>query len=342
MKTAVVILNWNGAEFLKTFLPYLIENTNLSKFNLFVADNGSTDDSIKVLNESFPEIEIILLDKNYGFAGGYNKALQQIESDYYLLLNSDVEVTPQWLDILYDYMELNPQIAACQPKIKSYHHRQLFEHAGAAGGFIDPYGFPFCRGRIFETVEQDRGQYDFETDIFWATGACLMIRADVFWKVGAFDDLFFAHMEEIDLCWRLNSRGYRVSCMPQSVVYHVGGATLNASNPRKTYLNFRNNLLMLYKNLPQSRLKIILFYRFFFDYIAALQMILKMKPADAKSIFKARCDFNKMKVDFIEKRNDNIKHATHTSCKLMFKQSLVFQYYFRAKKTYNQLISKTS
>ena len=342
MKAAVVILNWNGEKFLDKFLPVLIENTNLLEYDLFVADNGSSDNSIELIKNKFPQVKTILLNQNYGFAEGYNRALSQIESNYYILLNSDVEVSNNWLDILYEYMELNTDIAACQPKIKSYYDRDSFEHAGAAGGFIDKYGFPFCRGRIFNSIEQDRGQYDFKTDVFWATGACLMIRSEVFWKVGGFDNEFFAHMEEIDLCWRLNSRGYRVTCKPQSVVYHVGGGTLNSSSPQKTYLNFRNNLLLLYKNLPQSLLKRTLFYRFFFDYLAVLQMLFTLKFADARSVIRARRDFHKIKLSFLEKRNINITHATHVFCDVMYQRAIVFDYYIKRKKTYKQLLKHKS
>lgn len=210
MKTAVVILNWNGEMFLKQFLPSVVANTDLSVNEIVVADNGSTDGSLQLLKEQFPEVKTILLDQNYGFAGGYNKALAQIEAEYYLLLNSDVEVTPAWLDVLTDYMDQHPKTAACQPKIRAFHNKDYFEHAGAAGGFIDKYGFPYCRGRIFGTTEKDSGQYDEVSEVFWATGACLMIRSEIFRKTGGFDDAFFAHMEEIDLCWRINSRGFKI------------------------------------------------------------------------------------------------------------------------------------
>lgn len=337
MKTAVVILNWNGEMFLKQFLPTVITHTDLSVNEVVVADNGSTDGSLQLLKEQFPEVKTILLDQNYGFAGGYNKALAQIDAEYYLLLNSDVEVTPGWLDVLTTYMDQHPKTAACQPKIRAFHNKEYFEHAGAAGGFIDRYGFPYCRGRIFGTTEKDLGQYDEVSEIFWATGACLMIRSEIFKKTGGFDDAFFAHMEEIDLCWRINSRGFKIVCVPQSVVYHVGGGTLNTEHPRKTYLNFRNNLLMLYKNVPQTQLNKVLNARRFFDYVAAVQLFITGKPKNASAVLKARRDFAKMKADFEEKRNENILFSTCTACDNVLKRSVVFDYYFRNIKTFDKL-----
>lgn len=337
MKTAVVILNWNGEMFLKQFLPSVITHTDLSVNEIVVADNGSTDGSLQLLKEQFPEVKTILLDQNYGFAGGYNKALAQIDAEYYLLLNSDVEVTPGWLDVLTTYMDKHPKTAACQPKIRAFHNKEYFEHAGAAGGFIDRYGFPYCRGRIFGTTEKDLGQYDEVSEIFWATGACLMIRSEIFKKTGGFDDAFFAHMEEIDLCWRINSRGFKIVCVPQSVVYHVGGGTLNTEHPRKTYLNFRNNLLMLYKNVPQAQLNKVLNARCFFDYAAAFQLFITGKPKNASAVFKARRDFAKMKSDFDEKRKENILFSTCTACDNVLKRSVVFDYYIRNIKTFDKL-----
>ncbi|MBP6260021.1 MAG: glycosyltransferase family 2 protein, partial [Paludibacter sp.] len=252
MRTAVVILNWNGEKFLNQFLPVLLRNTQLPGVDIYVADNASTDNSLSLIEEQFPTVKTLLLDKNYGFAGGYNKALAQINADYFVLLNSDVEVTENWLQPLLNYMNENADVAACQPKIKSFYNRDYFEHAGASGGFIDYLGFPFCRGRVVGTAEMDRGQYDTVIDVFWATGACLLIRSELYNQVGGLDDEFFAHMEEIDLCWRLKGQGFRIVCIPQSEVYHVGGGTLQVEHPHKTYLNFRNNLLMLYKNLPQK------------------------------------------------------------------------------------------
>ncbi|MBQ2293175.1 MAG: glycosyltransferase, partial [Bacteroidaceae bacterium] len=258
-RIAVVILNFNGAEMLRAFLPSVVDYS--PEAEVIVADNCSTDASAQVMREEFPTVRYIQLEKNYGFADGYNRALAQVEAEYFLLLNSDVEVTQGWLAPMLEYMDSHPGVAACQPKLLSYKNKIEFEYAGACGGFIDKYGYPYCRGRIFDTVEEDKGQYDSVAELFWATGAALMIRAEDYRAAGGLDGTFFAHMEEIDLCWRLRSRGRGIVCIPQSCVYHVGGATLNKSNPRKTYLNFRNNLLMLYKNLPENELSHVMFVR---------------------------------------------------------------------------------
>lgn len=337
MTTAVVILNWNGEKYLEQFLPILIENTKLSGSEIIIADNASTDSSLLILQEKFPSIRTVVLDKNYGFAGGYNKALAQIEADYYVLLNSDVEVMPNWLEPLITYMDKHADVAACQPKIRSYFNRKYFEHAGAAGGYIDRFGFPFCRGRILGTAEEDKGQYDNITDVFWATGACLLVRSKTFWNVGGLDDDFFAHMEEIDLCWRLKSRGYRIVCIPESIVFHVGGGTLNVENPYKTYLNFRNNLLMLYKNLPAKLLKDTMFWRMIFDYIAAIQLFVTGKPKNAISVFKARSDFKRMQPNFEEKRKQNILYSTSDNYSDILQKSIVIEYFLKSKKTFDSL-----
>ena len=337
MTTAVVILNWNGEKYLEQFLPILIENTKLSGSEIIIADNASTDSSLLILQEKFPTIRTVVLDKNYGFAGGYNKALAQIEADYYVLLNSDVEVMSNWLEPLITYMDKHADVAACQPKIRSYFNRKYFEHAGAAGGYIDRFGFPFCRGRVLGTAEEDKGQYDNITDIFWATGACLLVRSKTFWNVGGLDDDFFAHMEEIDLCWRLKSRGYRIVCIPESTVFHVGGGTLNVENPYKTYLNFRNNLLMLYKNLPAKLLKDTMFWRMIFDYIAAIQLFVTGKPKNAISVFKARSDFKRMQPNFEEKRKQNILYSTSDNYSDILQKSIVIEYFLKGKKTFDSL-----
>jgi GT2 family glycosyltransferase len=305
---------------------------------IVVADNASTDGSLELLGRDFPQIRTIVLDRNYGFAGGYNKALRQIEAEYYILLNSDVEVTENWLHLLLQFMDENRDVAACQPKIRSYYKREFFEHAGAAGGFIDFLAYPFCRGRVFGEVEEDKGQYDDIANIFWATGACLLIRAELFHKVGGLDDEFFAHMEEIDLCWRLNARGYRIVCYPQSVVYHVGGGTLDSEHPYKTYLNFRNNLLMIYKNVPQKILNEILFWRKVLDYVAAIQFFITGKSENARSIFKARKDFEQMAPLFEEKRKENILYATRSECTGMYDRSIIKQFYFNRNKTFKKLM----
>ncbi len=340
MTTAIVILNWNGEKYLKQFLPKLIEKTTIPDVEIIVADNGSSDNSLSMLKSEFPAIRTIVLDKNYGFSGGYNKSLEQVVADYYVLLNSDVEVTAHWLESLIEYMNNHTDVAACQPKIRSYYQRSKFEHAGAAGGFLDQFGFPFCRGRVIGVVEEDNGQYDTTFDVFWATGACLVVRSVLYWKVGGLDDAFFAHMEEIDLCWRFKSRGYRVVCVPESTVFHIGGGTLNVDNPHKIYLNFRNNLLLLYKNLPNDLLKEILLFRFFFDYAAAFQLFVTGKPRNALSVFKARSDFKRMRPDFDEKRKENILQTTKTKHSEIILKSIVVEYYLRFRRTYTKLLKK--
>ena len=247
-------MNWNGCEMLRSFLPSVVRCSDTEGTEIYVADNGSTDASVEMLRQEFPSVHLIILDKNRGFAEGYNLALQQVSAEYVVLLNSDVEVTGHWLAPLVDYMDAHPEVAACQPKIRSWRYKERFEYAGAAGGFIDRYGYPFCRGRIMGVVEEDNGQYDTVVPVFWATGAALFIRLKDYQDAGGLDGRFFAHMEEIDLCWRLRARGRMLVCVPQSTVYHVGGATLKKENPHKTFLNFRNNLVMLYKNLPEEEL----------------------------------------------------------------------------------------
>lgn len=282
IKTAVVILNWNGEAMLRQFLPSVVSGSCEEGTVVYVADNASTDDSCAVVEKEFPSVQLIRLDRNYGFAEGYNRALQQVEAEYVVLLNSDVEVTEGWLRDMVAYMDVHPDTVACQPKILSYRHRNMFEYAGASGGFMDRYGYPFCRGRVMDTVEEDKGQYEEIIPVFWATGAALLIRLEVYRKIGGLDARFFAHMEEIDLCWRLRSRGFQLVCVPSSKVYHVGGATLKKENPRKTFLNFRNNLLMLYKNLPEEELAPVMRVRTILDYCAALVWLLKGDWANVK------------------------------------------------------------
>lgn len=335
--TAIVILNWNGKKYLSRFLPVLLQHTTCDEVTIYVADNGSTDGSLALLKTQFATVKTVILDKNYGFAGGYNRALAQIKADYYLLLNSDVEVTENWLNPLLEFMNSNADVAACQPKILSFDVRNQFEHAGAAGGFIDFLGYPFCRGRILAKTEKDHGQYDTITDIFWATGACLLIRASVFNECGGFDDDFFAHMEEIDLCWRLRSRGYRLVCVPESVVFHVGGGTLHVEHPHKTYLNFRNNLLLLYKNLPQRKFLPIFFIRFFLDYLAAFQLFVTGKPKNAQAVFKARRDFSKMLPAFRMKRKENLEKTIQINIPEITSKSIILNYYFLGRKRFSDL-----
>ncbi|MBR4814497.1 MAG: glycosyltransferase family 2 protein [Paludibacteraceae bacterium] len=336
-KVAIVILNWNGRSMLERYLPSVCRFSQLENVVVVVADNGSTDDSVAFVQENYPSVQIVLLDKNYGFAEGYNRSLAQLDAEYFLLLNSDVEVTENWLSPMIAYMDEHPDVAACQPKIRSFVAKEKFEHAGACGGFLDKYAFPFCRGRLFGEVESDAGQYDSVMDIFWATGAALMIRSDDFSAVGGLDGSFFAHMEEIDLCWRLRSRGRRIVCVPESVVYHLGGGTLNVENPRKTFLNFRNNLLMIYKNVPDDYLKRVLMARFFFDHLAALQYLLKGDWANAKAIFKARREFRSIKSNYTEARKTNLDAQSVKDIPEVLNRSLVFSFYLFGKKKFSDL-----
>lgn len=297
-KLAIVILNWNGEEMLKKYLPAVMQYSR-EEAQIYVADNASTDGSLNLLAQGFPECNIIRLERNWGFAEGYNKALRQVDAEYYLLLNSDIEVTHHWLTPLVEFMDAHPEVAACQPKLLSVFDKDMFEYAGASGGFLDRFGYPFCRGRIFDTVERDNGQYDYATEILWATGAALMIRSKDYWDAGGLDGRFFAHNEEIDLCWRLRIRGRKIYCLPESYVYHVGGGTLPKSNPMKTFLNFRNNLTMLYKCLPDSELRYVMCWRWFLDYLAAWQtLLLKGNWGDFRAIYRARRAYKRWKKDF--------------------------------------------
>ncbi len=288
-ETAVVILNYNGKNFLEKYLPGVIRNS--PDATVVVADNASTDDSVDFMKKHFPQVRLLINDKNTGFAGGYNWALSQIEATYYVLLNSDIEVTPDWLEPVIRLMDSDEKIAACQPKIRSVFQKEYFEYAGASGGFIDRWGYPFCRGRIFEETEKDQGQYDDVREIFWATGACMIVRADVYHALGGLDADFFAHMEEIDFCWRAKNRGYKIMVQPASIVYHVGGGTLPKSSARKTYLNFRNNFMLLYKNLPDEWLWKVLITRLFMDGLAGIRFLLQGHFADIGAIIRAHFYF---------------------------------------------------
>ncbi|MEG0949456.1 MAG: glycosyltransferase family 2 protein [Bacteroidales bacterium] len=331
-KVSVVILNWNGAELLRTYLPSVCRYTCGDLADLVVADNGSDDDSLQVLREEFPQVKVIEMPVNRGFAEGYNIALKHIHTEYVVLLNSDVEVTEGWLEPMIAYADQYPEVAAIQPKIRACRRRTHFEHAGAAGGYLDRFGYPFCRGRIFDTVEEDLGQYDTVADIFWATGACLFTRTKDYHEAGGLDALFFAHMEEIDLCWRFHRRNKRVVCVPQSVVYHLGGATLDTENPRKTYLNFRNNLLMLYKNLPAGKRRGILFRRKLLDGIAALNFAIHGKWENVAAIYNAHLDGRKMINTYYKER------SVHPEKKVPYHDiSIVWAYYFRKKRYYSEL-----
>ena len=315
-KVAIVILNWNGAKMLRQYLPTVLTYSR----------------------GEFPECKLILLDKNWGFADGYNKALAQIEAEYYLLLNSDIEVTHHWLTPLIEFMDVHPEVAACQPKLLSIYNKDMFEYAGASGGYLDRFGYPFCRGRVFDTVEEDNGQYDYATEILWATGAALMIRSKDYWEAGGLDGRFFAHNEEIDLCWRLCIRGRKLYCLPESYVYHVGGGTLPKSNPMKTFLNFRNNLTMLYKCLPDNELKTVMRWRWFLDYLAAFEMLLlKGNWGDFCAVFRARRAFKRWRKDFEQDRVAIQKSRKGTDVPLRRPYSLLWQYSVKSRKHFSDL-----
>jgi hypothetical protein len=336
-KLAVVILNWNGAAMLRQFLPSVVTFSQGDDTEVVVADNASTDESCEVVRREFPGVRLITLTENYGFAEGYNRALEQVEAEYVVLLNSDVEVTEHWLSPLRTYLDAHPEVAAVQPKVLSQKEKTRFEYAGACGGFIDRYGYPFCRGRIFDTVEEDHGQYDQPAEIFWATGAALCIRLQDYREAGGLDARFFAHMEEIDLCWRLRSRGRKLACVPESKVYHVGGATLKQGSPRKTYLNFRNNLLMLYKNLPEEELAKVLLVRGILDHIAMVQFWLKGDKASARAIRQARRDYHTTLPQFAASRVQNMIKAADQPIPERTGWSLILKYYLGRKKTFSAL-----
>ena len=317
-----------------SYLPSVIQYSR-EEAAIIVADNASTDGSVQWLREHHPEVRVIELDKNYGFAEGYNRALKQVEAQYYVILNSDVQVTHHWLTPLIENMDAHEEVAACQPKLLSVADNDSFEYAGAAGGFIDRFGYPFCRGRIFDTVEQDQGQYDEEAEILWATGACLMIRSADFWRAGGFDGRFFAHNEEIDLCWRLHDMGRKIYCYPDSEVFHVGGGTLPKNNPMKTYLNFRNNLTMLYKNLPESDFHYVLRMRWLLDYVAAFATLLMHGNwGDFKAIFRARRAYRKWRHQFDDDRR-TIQQRRVADGRKPF--CIVWKYYIKKVTTYDNL-----
>lgn len=325
---AVVILNWNGTEHLRRFLPSVVRTTP-AWAEVVVADNGSTDGSVEMLGREFPEVRVVRLDRNYGFAGGYNRAIAQVEADYCVLLNSDVETTEGWLEPLVGRLDADPTVAAVAPKLLSYMQRDMFEYAGASGGFIDYLGYPFCRGRILKHLEQDRGQYDDRRRVFWASGAAMCCRRDVFMRLGGFASEFFAHMEEIDLCWRVKLLGYKIYTVPQSRMYHLGGATLSASEPRKTYLNFRNNLLMLYKNLPKSEGRRILIIRRLLDTIALARYIAGGEWQHARAVWLAHNHFRKERKRYHEQPDTNILKETPEG-----RRNIVIDYFIRRKHTY--------
>lgn len=337
-KIAVVILNWNGCAMMRRFLPSVVDGSSPEGL-VVVADNGSTDDSLRMLTKEFPTVVRLPLEKNYGFAEGYNRALAQIDAPYYLLLNSDVEVPQGWLKPLLSYMSAHLEVAVCQPKLLSERERDKFEYAGAAGGFIDCLGYPFCRGRIFQEVEKDHGQYDSALPALWASGAALLIRKKDWDESGGLDARFFAHQEEIDLCWRLSARGRKVVSVGASHVWHVGGASLAAGNPRKTFLNFRNNLLLLYKNLPADELQGVMRWRTFLDWVAAIKFLVSGDVANFKSVLRARREYRRLRPMFRADRERNLSLAIdgghHVAGRI--NQSILFQYYFKGVRHFSQL-----
>lgn len=317
---AIVILNWNGKYWLENFLPNVLEYSPQAQ--VYIIDNASTDDSVFFVKENFPSVKIIQHSRNLGFTGGYNEGLKYINEDFYCLLNSDVEVTENWIPPIMNLFNKNNEIAVVQPKILAYHQRTHFEFAGAAGGFIDNLGYPYCRGRIFDSVEEDLGQYDDEIPIFWATGCCLFIRKEDFWKVGGLDTNFFAHQEEIDLCWRLNNTGRKIFYTGYSKVYHVGGATLNKQNPRKTFLNIRNNLMMLLKNLPMKRLLWVIPFRLLLDFWAAVYFAYREGISHFWAVFKAHIGFYTYIYRMLKLRNHNQIKKYYNNKWLVFKYYL--------------------
>ena len=335
-KVAIVILNWNGAEMLRTYLPSVLDYSR-EEAVVYIADNASTDDSAEIIRKEFPDCKLIILDQNWGFADGYNKALEQIDAEYYFLLNSDVRVTHHWLTPLIEFMDYHQDVAACQPKLLSESDNDYFEYAGACGGFLDYYGYPFCRGRIFDTVEEDNAQYDYNQSILWATGAAMMIRSIDYKAVGGLDGRFFAHNEEIDMCWRLRSMGREIYCVPESSVFHVGGGTLPKSNSQKTFLNFRNNLLMIYKNVDDSELDHVLRVRRILDYVAAYWTLLRGNFGDFMAIYRARREFHRLVPLFKESRSKiqcNVK-LHHIPERTKF--SILAHYYLKGHKVFSSL-----
>ena len=334
-KIAVVILNWNGRKFLEKFLPALVEH-NTAQAELIIADNASSDDSIEFLRNNYPQIRIIQNGHNGGFSRGYNEALALVEAEYFVLLNSDIEVTPNWIEPIISMMDNDPMIAACQPKLLSWFERDTFEYAGGAGGFIDHYGYPFCRGRIFQSLEKDEGQYNDTTEIFWATGACMFVRADLYRQYGGLDNDFFAHMEEIDFCWRMKNAGFKIMYCPDSKVFHVGGGTLPKISSRKTYLNFRNNLILLYKNLPAGEIPKVFLVRLILDTIASIKFLSEGFFKDFLAVTKAYLAF------YGSFTQNKIKRSRipHRKVKQIYKGFLVRDYYFYGKKKFHQLENK--
>lgn len=335
-KVAAVIIHWNRCKLLEQFLPFLMAST-YTNLEVYVADNASTDDTIPFLEAHYPTVKIIRLDKNYGYAGGYNEALKHVKADYYVLINNDIEVTPGWVEPVIVEMQKNSNIAACQPKLLQYHHKDKFEYAGAAGGMMDSLGYVFCRGRIFEVDEVDKHQYQETTEIFWASGACLFIRAEAFHEVGGFDKHFFAHMEEVDMCWRLQQSGYKIMAVPASEIYHVGGGTLSKQSPQKTYLNFKNSLCMLFKNLPTSKLIWLIPVRSCLDLLSSIFFLMNALPKHSWAIHRAHADFFFNIGQWIRLRKEAQAQIKTYDLKGTFKGSIVYQHFIKKVRYYSEL-----
>ena len=335
LKISVIILNWNGRDLLQRYLPSVVKNSDYPHVKVYVADNGSTDDSVAMIEQDFPTVNVIKLEKNWGFAEGYNRAIQAVDSEYVLLLNSDVRVTPHWLEPLERAMDENQELAAVQPKLLADSNPTYFEYAGACGGFVDKYGYPFCRGRILGEIEEDKSQYNDLCNVFWCSGAAIMVRRELYLKVGGLDGAFFAHMEEIDLCWRILRLGFKMAAVPESVVYHLGGGTLPMNHPHKLKLNYRNNLLMLYKNLTGEAFRRLMFVRFFMDVASLMIFLLTGEGANAKSVVQAYREFWKMKRKY--------SHAERSEkLGVIYPGSIVWEYYLKKTKCFNKLRYKLS
>ena len=330
-KIAVVILIWNGKKWLEKFLPSIVEHNNNELSEIIVADNASTDDSLTFISANYPTIRTIILEENFGFTGGYNKSLAQLNHEYFVLLNSDIEVTANWIEPVLLLMEQNKNIAACQPKILNYNNKKYFEYAGASGGQIDYLGYPFCRGRIMDTLEEDKGQYNEARQVFWATGACMFVRSEVYKTLGGLDENFFAHMEEIDLCWRMQNAGYEVWVEPKATVYHVGGGTLQADNPRKTFYNFRNNLFMILKNETIFKAILKISIRLILDGVAGVRFFIQGKFAHVWAIIKAHFAFYFNSLSYLKNRSQKQKINT------IYNKSIIWQYFINGKKKYQDL-----
>lgn len=337
IRIAVVILNWNGLHHLKRFLPTICQYSNASGTRVIVVDNGSTDDSVEYIRHTLPGVELITFPENYGFAPGYYKALKQIEAEYFVLLNSDVEVTPGWLEPLVDAMDADPGVGACMPRMRNYQLREYFEYAGAAGGYIDFFGYPFCRGRLLSSVEKDSGQYDDNKNIFWASGACMFVRSMAYFRAGGLDSDFFAHMEEIDLCWRMRRIGYTIQVIPESIVYHIGGGTLPNNNPHKLYLNYRNNLYLLFKNLPRAKLVPVILIRMILDGMSAMAYLFSGSTGFFKAVIKAHLAFYRNIPRLVRKRIALKGTIGKAHIKEIYPGSILFNFFVRKRRYFSEL-----